>query len=153
VAARARSTIAGETSSAITRSKRSARAPVIRPEPQPTSTHVPPRGSPPRRPNSDSSSLLPRSGSPTKTSGSDASASQVARMPRAPTALSVPPTARDIIDVVLETRIRPRGAYSFALTVRLAGDATRAVRDSVLTCALEEGIAHAWQGSDGSIVV
>ena len=54
---------------------------------------------------------------------------------------------------MLETTLRPRGPYSFALTTRLAGDATRAVRDGVLTCALEEGIAHAWQRADGSIVV
>ena len=64
-ASRARSSIAGETSSAITRSKRSASAPVIRPGPQPTSTHVPPRGSAPSRPKSPSSSAAPVAGSPT----------------------------------------------------------------------------------------
>src|SRR5262245_50807209 len=74
-------------------------------------------------------------------------------MPRAVTALSVAPADRDIIAVVLETELRPRGRYSLALTARLAFDATRSYLDGVLTCAFEEGVAHAWQKRNGAIGV
>jgi 3-methyladenine DNA glycosylase/8-oxoguanine DNA glycosylase len=52
---------------------------------------------------------------------------------------------------VLETELRPRGPYSLALTARLAFDATRSFLDGVLTCAFEDGIAHAWQKPTGAI--
>jgi 3-methyladenine DNA glycosylase/8-oxoguanine DNA glycosylase len=58
-----------------------------------------------------------------------------------------------MIDVVLEVELRPRGPYSLALTARLAYDATRSYLDGVLTCAIEGGIAHAWQRPSGEIVV
>src|SRR5215208_1922049 len=74
-------------------------------------------------------------------------------MPRAPTAVSVPPAERDIIAGVLETELRPRGPYSLALTARLAYDATRSFLDGVLSCAFEEGVAHAWQLPTGAIAV
>jgi 3-methyladenine DNA glycosylase/8-oxoguanine DNA glycosylase len=54
---------------------------------------------------------------------------------------------------VLEAELRPRGPYSLALSARLASDATRTFRDGVLTCALEEGLAHAWQRRSGEVVV
>jgi 3-methyladenine DNA glycosylase/8-oxoguanine DNA glycosylase len=67
--------------------------------------------------------------------------------------MSVPPAGRDIIGVVLETELRPRGPYSLALTARFASDATRIFREGVLTCAFEEGIASAWQRPSGAIAV
>jgi 3-methyladenine DNA glycosylase/8-oxoguanine DNA glycosylase len=54
---------------------------------------------------------------------------------------------------VLEHEVRPRGPYSLALTVRWYGDATRAVRDGVVTAAVPGGLAHAWQRPDGIVVV
>src|SRR4051812_46473744 len=49
--------------------------------------------------------------------------------------------------------MNPRGPYSLALTARLAYDATRSFLDGVLTCALDDGIAHAWQRPNGAVVV
>jgi len=49
--------------------------------------------------------------------------------------------------------VRPRGPYSLALTVRWYGDATRMVRDGVVTAALPGGVAHAWQRPDGRVVL
>jgi 3-methyladenine DNA glycosylase/8-oxoguanine DNA glycosylase len=54
---------------------------------------------------------------------------------------------------MLEVEVRPRGPYSLALTARLAYDATRSFLDGVLTCALEDQIAHAWQRTDGTVVI
>jgi 3-methyladenine DNA glycosylase/8-oxoguanine DNA glycosylase len=60
---------------------------------------------------------------------------------------------RVIIVFVLEVELRPRGPYSLALTARVAYDATRSFLDGVLTCALEDEIVHAWQLSNGSVMV
>jgi 3-methyladenine DNA glycosylase/8-oxoguanine DNA glycosylase len=55
---------------------------------------------------------------------------------------------------MVEDAIRPRGPYSLALTAQWAGDATRYVRDGVLTAALpRDGLAAAWQRPDGRIVM
>ncbi len=54
---------------------------------------------------------------------------------------------------MLQVELQPRGPYSLALTARLAYDATRSFLDGVLTCALEGGIAHAWQLPSGTVVV
>ncbi|MEX2211935.1 MAG: hypothetical protein WD689_09280 [Gaiellaceae bacterium] len=54
---------------------------------------------------------------------------------------------------MLETELRPSGPYSLALTVRWYGDATRMVRDGLVTAALPGGIAHAWQRPDGTVVL
>jgi 3-methyladenine DNA glycosylase/8-oxoguanine DNA glycosylase len=57
----------------------------------------------------------------------------------------------------LELELRPRGPYSLALTASLAGDATRRLRDGVLTATVpgRDGAepAVAWQRSDGRVVV
>ena len=76
------------------------------------------------------------------------------RVPRRPHLhpLSVS-VSRVIIASVLETEFRPRGPYSLALTARLAYDATRSFLDGVFTCALEGGIAHAWQLPTGRIAL
>jgi 3-methyladenine DNA glycosylase/8-oxoguanine DNA glycosylase len=59
--------------------------------------------------------------------------------------------------VALRREIRPRGPYSLALTVGWAGDATRRVRDGVLTAVLSiDGrpeLAAAGQLPDGTVVV
>jgi len=56
---------------------------------------------------------------------------------------------------VLEIAVAPRGPYSLALSVRLAGDATRRVRDGIVTALLEvdgrHQLAHARQAPDGTV--
>lgn len=56
-----------------------------------------------------------------------------------------------------ETRVRPRGPYSLAFSARVAGDATRRVRDGVVTAAIEldgrRETAQAWQSPDGTIAL
>lgn len=54
---------------------------------------------------------------------------------------------------MIETEVRPRGPYSLALTVRWYGDATRMVRDGVVTAALPGGLAQGWQRPDGMVVL
>lgn len=54
---------------------------------------------------------------------------------------------------MVEAAIRPRGVYSLRLTTLFAGDATRRLEDGVLTAVLPEGIAAAWQRSDGIVHV
>ena len=58
---------------------------------------------------------------------------------------------------MVEAALRPRGPYSLRLSARLAGDATRVVRDGCLTAALHvEGrveIASARQAPDGTVLV
>ena len=49
--------------------------------------------------------------------------------------------------------LRPRGAYSLALTARFASDATRSFRDGVLTAVLDRELVRAWQRPDGAIEV
>lgn len=57
--------------------------------------------------------------------------------------------------MILETAVRPRGPYSLALSVRLASDATRVVRDGRLVAVLwADGRlqrAEAWQRPDGTV--
>lgn len=59
--------------------------------------------------------------------------------------------------VLVERLIRPRGPYSLRLTCRHAGDATRRMRDGVLTCALpiDGRLEHASAGqlADGRILL
>jgi 3-methyladenine DNA glycosylase/8-oxoguanine DNA glycosylase len=52
-----------------------------------------------------------------------------------------------------EIVVRPRGPYSLALSTRLAGDATRRVREGVLTACCAGSVAHAWQSPDGSVTI
>jgi len=47
--------------------------------------------------------------------------------------------------------VRPRGPYSLALSARVAGDATRRVRDRVVTARCGGGVARAWQSPDGTV--
>jgi AraC family transcriptional regulator of adaptative response / DNA-3-methyladenine glycosylase II len=47
--------------------------------------------------------------------------------------------------------VRPHGPYSLALSARTSGDATRALRDGVLTAALPAGRGVAWQRPDGVV--
>src|SRR5262245_51828224 len=59
--------------------------------------------------------------------------------------------------MVLETTIAPRGPYSLALSARFRTDATRRLRDGVLTVALEAAgrpsLARVSQGPDGRLSV
>jgi 3-methyladenine DNA glycosylase/8-oxoguanine DNA glycosylase len=65
---------------------------------------------------------------------------------------SVP--AGKIAVVPVSAEIRPRGPYSLALTAAWAGDATRSLRDGVLTAAFPGArAAAAWQRPDGAVVV
>ena len=52
-----------------------------------------------------------------------------------------------------EIVVRPRGPYSLALSTRLSGDATRRVRDRVLSACCAGGVAHAWQSPDGTVTI
>jgi 3-methyladenine DNA glycosylase/8-oxoguanine DNA glycosylase len=52
-----------------------------------------------------------------------------------------------------EIVVHPRGPYSLALSTRLAGDATKRVRDGLLTASCSGGIAHAWQAPDGTVTI
>jgi 3-methyladenine DNA glycosylase/8-oxoguanine DNA glycosylase len=58
---------------------------------------------------------------------------------------------------VIERELRPRGPYSLALSAAGSSDATRVVRDGVLTCALrvdsQPAVARAWQLPDGTVCV
>jgi 3-methyladenine DNA glycosylase/8-oxoguanine DNA glycosylase len=55
--------------------------------------------------------------------------------------------------LTLRLAVQPRGPYSLALTARLAGDATRRLRDGVLTAAVGGELARAWQRPDGAVVL
>jgi 3-methyladenine DNA glycosylase/8-oxoguanine DNA glycosylase len=59
--------------------------------------------------------------------------------------------------VAFETTLRPRPPYSLALSARMKSDATRYLRDGVLTVALEAGgapaLARVRQRPDGSLAV
>jgi 3-methyladenine DNA glycosylase/8-oxoguanine DNA glycosylase len=54
---------------------------------------------------------------------------------------------------MVEIAVRPRGPYSLALSTRLAGDATRRVRDGLFTARCCGGVAHAWQSVDGTVTI
>ena len=54
---------------------------------------------------------------------------------------------------MVEIGIRPSGPYSLALSARLAGDATRRVRDALFTARCCGTVARAWQSPDGTVTV
>jgi 3-methyladenine DNA glycosylase/8-oxoguanine DNA glycosylase len=54
---------------------------------------------------------------------------------------------------VVELAVRPRGPYSLALSGRLAGDATRRMREGVVTARCGGGVARAWQSPDGIVTI
>jgi 3-methyladenine DNA glycosylase/8-oxoguanine DNA glycosylase len=54
---------------------------------------------------------------------------------------------------VAEIVLRPRGPYSLALSARLAGDATRRVREGLVIARCGGGVARAWQSSDGTVTI
>src|ERR1700751_108917 len=52
---------------------------------------------------------------------------------------------------MVELDVRPRGPYSLALSRRLAGDATRRMREGVVMARCGGGVARAWQSPDGTV--
>jgi 3-methyladenine DNA glycosylase/8-oxoguanine DNA glycosylase len=54
---------------------------------------------------------------------------------------------------VVEIAVRPRGPYSLALSTRLAGDATRRVREGLITARCGGGTARAFQSRDGTVTI
>ncbi|HZT54489.1 MAG TPA: hypothetical protein VE995_08915 [Gaiellaceae bacterium] len=54
---------------------------------------------------------------------------------------------------MVELVVRPRGPYSLRLSARLAGDATRRLRDGVLVARVPGGLAQARQAPDGSVAI
>lgn len=54
---------------------------------------------------------------------------------------------------MVEIAVRPRGPYSLALSGRLAGDATRSVRDGLVTARCDGGVARAFQSRDGTVTI
>jgi len=52
-----------------------------------------------------------------------------------------------------EFAVRPRGPYSLALSARLVGDATRQVREGLVTARCAGGVARAWQSPDGTVTI
>jgi 3-methyladenine DNA glycosylase/8-oxoguanine DNA glycosylase len=54
---------------------------------------------------------------------------------------------------VTELVIRPRGPYSLELSARLVGDATRRVREGLLTARCGGGVARAFQLRDGTVTI
>jgi 3-methyladenine DNA glycosylase/8-oxoguanine DNA glycosylase len=52
-----------------------------------------------------------------------------------------------------ELAVRPRGPYSLQLSARLAGDATRRVREGLVTARCEGAVARAWQSPDGTVTI
>ena len=54
---------------------------------------------------------------------------------------------------MVEIAVRPRGPYSLALSTRLAGDATRQVREGLVTARCGGGVARAFQSRDGTVTI
>jgi 3-methyladenine DNA glycosylase/8-oxoguanine DNA glycosylase len=54
---------------------------------------------------------------------------------------------------VVEIVVRPRGPYSLALSARLAGDATRRVREGLLIARCGGDVARAFQSPDGTVTI
>jgi 3-methyladenine DNA glycosylase/8-oxoguanine DNA glycosylase len=52
-----------------------------------------------------------------------------------------------------EIVVRPCGPYSLALSTRLAGDATRRVREGLVTARCCGAVARAWQSPDGTVTL
>jgi 3-methyladenine DNA glycosylase/8-oxoguanine DNA glycosylase len=54
---------------------------------------------------------------------------------------------------MVEIAVRPRGPYSLELSARLASDATRRVRDGLVTARCCGSVARAWQARDGTVTI
>jgi 3-methyladenine DNA glycosylase/8-oxoguanine DNA glycosylase len=54
---------------------------------------------------------------------------------------------------VVEIAVRPRGPYSLELSARLAGDATRRVREGMVIARCGGGVARAFQSRDGTVTI
>ena len=54
---------------------------------------------------------------------------------------------------MVEIAVRPSGPYSLELSARLASDATRQVRDGVVTARCCGAVARAWQSRDGTVTI
>jgi 3-methyladenine DNA glycosylase/8-oxoguanine DNA glycosylase len=54
---------------------------------------------------------------------------------------------------MVEIAVRPSGPYSLALSTRLASDATRRVREGLVTARCGGGLARAWQSRDGIVTI
>jgi 3-methyladenine DNA glycosylase/8-oxoguanine DNA glycosylase len=54
---------------------------------------------------------------------------------------------------MVEIAVRPQGPYSLALSARLASDATRRVREGLVTARCGGGVARAWQSHDGIVTI
>ena len=54
---------------------------------------------------------------------------------------------------MVEIAVRPQGPYSLEVSARLAGDATRQVRDGLVTARCCGAVARAWQGRDGIVTI
>lgn len=54
---------------------------------------------------------------------------------------------------MFELNVRPSGPYSLALSARLAGDATRRMREGLVTARCCGDIARAWQSRDGTVTI
>ena len=54
---------------------------------------------------------------------------------------------------MVEMDVRPSGPYSLALSARFAGDATRQVREGLVTARCCGDVARAWQRRDGTISI
>jgi 3-methyladenine DNA glycosylase/8-oxoguanine DNA glycosylase len=52
-----------------------------------------------------------------------------------------------------EIAVRPSGPYSLELSTRLAGDATRRVREGLITARCCGAVARAWQSPDGTVTI
>jgi 3-methyladenine DNA glycosylase/8-oxoguanine DNA glycosylase len=54
---------------------------------------------------------------------------------------------------MVEIAVRPRGPYSLALSARLAGDATRQMREGLVTARCGGAVARAFQSRDGTVTI
>ena len=54
---------------------------------------------------------------------------------------------------MVELSVQPRGPYSLSLSARLAGDATRRMREGVVIARCGGGVARAWQSPDGTVQI
>jgi 3-methyladenine DNA glycosylase/8-oxoguanine DNA glycosylase len=54
---------------------------------------------------------------------------------------------------MVELAVRPCGPYSLELSTRLAGDATRRVREGLVTARCCGAMARAWQSRDGTVTI
>jgi 3-methyladenine DNA glycosylase/8-oxoguanine DNA glycosylase len=54
---------------------------------------------------------------------------------------------------MVELDVRPSGPYSLALSARFAGDATRRVREGLVTARCSGSVARAWQRRDGMVSI